>query len=173
MLSAAIDIFWGWCFWSLSHNLGHRWWHNDMKKGVQTFYAHGEREHHRIYDGTPGAERTIADDPRELFISFPFVVVGPAALLPVAAYAYFQGWSHAIPFAIAMYAAMILDHRLHIHFHRTPNLRGVVGWFQKMHLVHHATHRSNFFFVSGFLWDVLFRSAVTKPKRILEGPAAS
>jgi len=49
-IAPILDIAAGWCTWSLAHNLGHRWWHNDMKRGVETFYAHGERQHHRIYD---------------------------------------------------------------------------------------------------------------------------
>jgi len=26
-------------------------------------------------------------------------------------------------------------------------------------MVHHSTHRDNFFFVSGIVWDLLFRTA--------------
>ncbi len=165
--SVALDMFWGWGFWSLSHNLGHRWWHNEMKRGLQTFYAHGEREHHRIYDGPVERPRQIADDPKELFISFPLIVIAPVGLLVAAAYGYFRGWTHAIPFGAAMYAVMILDHRLHIQFHKIPHLNGALGWFQKMHMVHHATHTTNFFFVSGLLWDVLLRTAVLNPDVVM------
>jgi sterol desaturase/sphingolipid hydroxylase (fatty acid hydroxylase superfamily) len=38
----------------------------------------------------------------------------------------------------------------------------LLGWFQSMHLVHHATHDRNYFFVSGLLWDVLLGTASTR-----------
>ncbi len=90
--NALFDFAAGWCAWSLAHNLGHRWWHNDMKQGRQTFYAHGEREHHRIYDRHGDHRIHLAEDPRELFISFPFAVVGPVALVFVAAFGWLRGW---------------------------------------------------------------------------------
>jgi len=156
-----LDVGAGWCTWSLAHNLGHRWWHNDMRKGRQTFYAHGERQHHRIYDRDGDHGFHHDEDPRELFISFPFFVVGPVALLFVWAYASLMGWSRAIPFGAGLYFFMLLDHRLHILFHRTANLPGVLGWFQQMHRIHHQTHTRNFFFVSGLVWDLILGTAVT------------
>jgi len=132
-----------------------------MRRGKQTFYAHGEREHHRVYDAHGQREFQIAEDPRALFISFPFVVVAPFGLVFVAAYGLLRGWPHALPFAAWMYACMLLDHRVHILFHKAPRLPGILGWFQKMHLVHHDTHRYNFFFVSGLIWDLLLRTART------------
>jgi hypothetical protein len=150
-----LDVCAGWATWSLAHNLGHRWWHNDMKRGVEAFYAHGERQHHRIYDREGDAAYQHAEDPRELFISFPFLVVGPVALVFVAAYGWLRGWSHALPYAAGLYFFMLLDHRLHILFHRSHKLPGILGWFQDMHRIHHATHAKNFFFVSGLIWDVL------------------
>jgi hypothetical protein len=158
LLLIGADMAAGWCTWSLAHNLGHRWWHDEMRRGKQTFYAHGEREHHRIYDNHAERDLQVADDPNELFISFPFRMVAPAALLLVAAYAGLRGWMHCIPFAAAMYGSMYADHRLHILFHKSPALGGVLGWFQHMHLIHHRTHRHNYFFVSGLIWDALFRT---------------
>jgi hypothetical protein len=35
-LSVAADLLCGWVFWSLSHNLGHRWWHVEMRTGKNT-----------------------------------------------------------------------------------------------------------------------------------------
>ena len=159
MIWPVVDIAAGWCTWSLAHNLGHRWWHNDMKKGIETFYAHGERQHHRIYDrhGEPALHHS--EDPRELFISFPFFVVGPVALLFVGAFGLLFGWPHALPYALGLYFFMLLDHRLHILFHRTEKLPGILGRFQQMHKIHHETHTRNFFFVSGLIWDVLFGTA--------------
>src|SRR5262249_34548500 len=122
MWSLLFDLAAGWCTWSLSHNLGHRWWHNDMKNGRETFYAHGERQHHRIYDRHGESEFHHAEDPGELFISFPFLVVGPVALLFVAAYGFARGWAHTLPYAASLYFFMLLDHRLHILFHRTDRL---------------------------------------------------
>ncbi len=163
-VSFFLDLLAGWCMWSLSHNLGHRWWHNDMKRGLQTFYAHGEREHHRIYDRHGARTQQIAEDPKELFISFPLIVVGPVALLFVGAFGYLRGWSHAWPFAVGLYGFMLLDHQLHILFHRRQHLPGILGWLQNMHKIHHATHDRNFFFVSGLVWDLLLRTADTGAK---------
>jgi hypothetical protein len=159
----AVDLCAGWAAWSLGHNLGHRWWHDEMHKGKTTFYAHGEREHHRVYDRHGEHEYQVTEDPKQLFISFPLLIVAAVASLAVAIYAWLAGWSHAIPFAAALYLSMVADHQLHILFHKKPHLSGVLGWFQEMHLLHHATHNKNYFFVSGFLWDVLFRSAVLRP----------
>jgi hypothetical protein len=163
--TAALDWLAGWCVWSLSHNLGHRWWHADMKKGRTTFYAHGEREHHRIYDAHRDSEFHSAEDPRELFISFPFLVVAPAALIFVAAYGWLVGWDHVWIFAAAMYLCMLLDHRLHILFHKYKQLPGILGKLQEMHRAHHATHDRNFFFVSGVVWDALFRTVAFPARR--------
>jgi hypothetical protein len=156
------DLLAGWGVWSLAHNLGHRWWHDDMRKGKQTFYAHGEREHHRVYDRHGERELQIAEDPKALFISFPFVVIAPIGLLFVAAFGWLRGWDHAAPFAATMYGSMLLDHQVHILFHKHPKLGGILGRFQRMHLIHHQTHNTNFFFVSGFVWDLLFRTARTR-----------
>ena len=136
-----------------------------MRNGKQTFYAHGEREHHRVYDAHDQREFEIAEDPRELFISFPVGVVAPIGLLFVAAYGLLRGWSHCVPFGIWMYSCMLIDHRVHILFHRVHRLPGILGWFQDMHLTHHRTHRHNYFFVSGLLWDLLLRTAQTRPIR--------
>jgi len=133
-----------------------------MRKGKQTFYAHGEREHHRLYD-THNLEAAHAEDPRELFISFPYPIVAAIALLPIGLYAWIFGRPAAIPFGIAVYASMTLDHLLHKQFHKHPNLPGVVGWFQQMHMTHHATHNRNYFFVTGLVWDVLFRTFRSEP----------
>jgi len=158
---ALFDSGAGWCTWSLAHNLGHRWWHNDMERGRKTFYAHGEREHHRIYDRHGDAELHLAEDPSELFISFPFAVVSPVALVFVATFGWLRGWPHALPFGGGLYFFMLLDHRLHILFHRSAALPGALGWLQQMHLIHHRTHNRNFFFVSGLVWDVLLGTAAT------------
>ena len=164
LLTTSADVFFGWCVWSLGHNLGHRWWHDEMRKGKQTFYAHGEREHHRVYDRHGEAVFRAAQDPRELFISFPLPIVGAAGLLFVVLYGWLLGWAHAGPFAAALYVAMVLDHQLHILFHKRARLEGILGWFQRMHFVHHQVHNRNFFFVSGLVWDVLFRTAVVKTR---------
>src|SRR5262249_15567759 len=139
----------------------HRWWHNDMKRGIKTFYAHGEREHHRIYDPHTDQAFHEAEDPRELFISFPFFVIAPIGLLFVGGYGWLRNWSHALPFAAGLYFFMLLDHRLHIMFHRSETLSGIFGWFQGMHRIHHATHSNNFFFVSGLIWDFVFGTVRT------------
>ncbi|HXB75736.1 MAG TPA: hypothetical protein VNY05_46320 [Candidatus Acidoferrales bacterium] len=162
LLLIGADLAAGWCTWSLAHNLGHRWWHDEMRQGKQTVYAHGEREHHRVYDNHGQRDLHIAEDPKELFISFPFFAVAPVALLLVAAYGWLRGWMHSVPFGTAMYACMFADHRLHILFHKSPKLGGILGRFQQMHMIHHRTHRHNYFFFSGFLWDALFRTARTK-----------
>ena len=156
-----VSLFAGWCFWSLAHNLGHRWWHQEMRHGKQTFYAHGEREHHRLYD-RPDATTLGAEDPRELFISFPLPFVAALGVGPVLAYGWLTSWPSAVPFAAAMYGSMVLDDYLHRRFHREPHLPGVLGRLQRMHQVHHATHDRNFFFMTGLLWDVLFGTAVLK-----------
>ena len=148
-----------------AHNLGHRWWHDEMRHGKQTFYAHGEREHHRVYDSGTDRDFQIAEDPKELFISFPFSLIAPVGLLFVAGYGMLRGWNHCAAFAAAMYASMIVDHRLHILFHKSTNLTGVLGWFQQMHIVHHQTHRHNYFFCSGIVWDALFRTVATTLER--------
>jgi len=157
---ALLDVAAGWVTWSLVHNLGHRWWHHDMEKGVQTFYAHGEREHHRIYDQHGALAFQTQEDPRELFISFPFVVVAPVASLFVLAYSYLPGWHHAAPYALGLYASMLIDHRLHILFHRTTQLPPALQRLRAMHMIHHATHNRNYFFVTGYVWDLLLRTAV-------------
>ena len=162
LVAVSIDVAAGWCMWSLGHNLGHRWWHDEMKRGKNTFYAHGERQHHHIYDGHGQTEFQQSVDPKELFISFPLLLVAAAGLLFVAGYGYFRGWTHSLPFAISLYASMVADHQLHILFHKRPKLHGLLGWFQQMHLVHHATHNRNYFFVSGLVWDLLFGTASTK-----------
>lgn len=161
LLSIAADLVCGWGVWSLAHNLGHRWWHVEMRDGKDTPYAHGEREHHRIYDGEIGFWQH-EEDPKELFISFPLVAVAPFGLLFVAAFGWLRGWEHCLPFAIALYASMVTDHQLHILFHKSPALPGVLGRLQQMHVVHHTTHQHNFFFVTGWIWDVLFQTAREK-----------
>jgi hypothetical protein len=153
----SINLLAGWFFWSFAHNVGHRWWHDEMRKGKKTFYAHGEREHHRLYD-SHDLEAAAAEDPRELFISFPYPVVAAMALVPIAIYAMIFGVAAAIPFAVALYASMTLDHLLHKQFHKREHLPGVLGWFQQLHMTHHATHNRNYFFVTGLVWDVLFRT---------------
>ncbi len=164
MLSIRVagDLFAGWCVWSLSHNLGHRWWHDEMRNGKQTFYAHGEREHHRIYDRHGERSFQLAEDPNELFISFPLPVIALFGLLFVAGYAWLRGTDPALVFALGLYASMILDHQLHRLFHLRPGLGGILGWFQQMHLTHHATHNRNYFFVSGLVWDLLLGTAVLR-----------
>ena len=162
LVSLCADLFAGWCVWSLAHNLGHRWWHDEMRHGKQTFYARGEREHHRMYDAHGARDLQIAEDPLELFISFPFWLVAAVGLLFVGAYGFIRGGIHAIPFMISMYGSMIADHRLHILFHKIPKLGGILGRFQQMHLIHHTTHRNNYCFVSGFVWDLLLGSLKTK-----------
>ena len=161
LLPFLADFLSGWIVWSLSHNLGHRWWHVEMRHGKQTPYAHGEREHHRIYDAHGALEWQGGEDPRELFISFPLVAIAPIGLLFVAAYGWLRGWPHALPFAVALYACMVADHRLHILFHKAPRLAGPLGRLQHMHLIHHQTHRHNYFFVTGLVWDILFGTART------------
>jgi len=37
-----------------------------------------------------------------------------------------------------------------------------MGRFQRMHMVHHATHNRNFFFVSGVVWDYVLGTAITE-----------
>ena len=167
----AINLFAGWFFWSFAHNVGHRWWHDEMRKGKQTFYAHGEREHHRVYDGHD-ADEAAREDPRELFISFPYPVMAAVALLPVALYAWFFGAPAAIAFAVAMYASMTLDHLLHKRFHREERLPGVLGWFQQLHRTHHATHNRNYFFVTGLVWDVMFRTFETRMQELRDSKYA-
>jgi hypothetical protein len=160
--SIGIDVAAGWCVWSLAHNLGHRWWHAEMRAGKQTVYAHGEREHHRIYDAHGRREAQIAEDPSELFISFPFAVIAPIALVFVAAYGFLRSWGDTVPFMVGLYGSMFLDHRLHVLFHKAERLPGLLGWFQRLHLIHHTTHRNNFFFVSGLPWDILLGTAQTR-----------
>ena len=86
------------------------------------------------------------------------------ALLFVAAFGWLRGWSHALPYAAGLYFFMLLDHRLHILFHRTQKLPGLLGRLQQMHRIHHATHTRNFFFVSGMIWDVLLGTATLRPR---------
>jgi hypothetical protein len=157
IMALSINLFAGWCFWSLAHNVGHRWWHDEMRKGKQTFYAHGEREHHRLYD-THDLTTAGAEDPNELFISFPYPIVAAIALVPIGLYAWIFGVPAAVPFAVALYASMTLDHLLHKQFHKREHLPGVRGWFQRLHMTHHATHNRNYFFVTGLVWDLLFRT---------------
>lgn len=173
LLRTALDLGAGWCIWSLGHNLGHRWWHDEMHKGKATFYAHGEREHHRIYDRHGENEHHMEEDPKELFISFPLLLIGGAGLIVVALYGWLAGWPQAAPFAVALYASMVLDHQMHILFHKRADLPGILGWFQRMHVLHHATHDSNYFFVSGFLWDVIFRSALVQPRKTVDHPGSA
>jgi hypothetical protein len=158
----SINLLAGWCFWSLAHNLGHRWWHDEMRKGKKTFYAHGEREHHRLYD-SHDLKEAAAEDPNELFISFPYPIVAAVALVPIAVYTLILGVSAAIPFAVALYGSMTVDHLLHKQFHKREHLHGVLGWFQQLHMTHHATHNRNYFFVTGLVWDVLFRTFRGRP----------
>ena len=155
----------GWCFWSLAHNLGHRWWHDEMKKGKETFYAHGERQHHRLYD-SDDLVLAKAEDPLELFISFPAAHIAVIAAIPVAAYFWFFGWPAAALFATGLYVSLIVDHQLHRRFHAGEKLPGVVGRLQEMHSIHHATHSSNFFFASGIVWDVAFRTAIYRREQL-------
>jgi sterol desaturase/sphingolipid hydroxylase (fatty acid hydroxylase superfamily) len=133
-----------------------------MRQGKKTAYAHGEREHHRVYDSHGARAWQSVEDPKELFISFPLFAIAPIGLVFVAAYGWLRGWDHCPAFAAAMYACMVTDHQLHILFHKSPELPGVLGRLQRMHLIHHGTHRYNFFFVTGLVWDVLLGTARTK-----------
>jgi hypothetical protein len=160
--TVSLDLLCGWCTWSLGQNIGHRWWHHDMKQGAETYYAHGERQHHRVYDPHGQRAQQMAEDPQELFISFPLHVVAAMGLPLVAAFGWLRGWPHAMPFAGALYACMALDHQLHILFHKRQRLAGPLGWFQNMHKIHHATHTRNFFFVTGLVWDCLLGTAATR-----------
>lgn len=160
------DLAAGWLVWSLGHNLGHRWWHNDMRKGKQTFYAHGERQHHVIYDDHGAFAQQAAVDPKELFISFPLPFVGAVGLLFVALYGWALGWGHCWGFSVSLLGFMTLDHQLHIQFHKRERMTGWMGRFQRMHMVHHATHDRNFFFVSGVVWDYLLGTAVTEEEEL-------
>ena len=169
LISTLVDCCAGWCVWSLAHNLGHRWWHVEMREGKKTFYARGEREHHRVYDAHGQREYHRREDPGELFISFPLAVVAPIGLVFVAGYGLLRGWPRCLPFAAWMYGCMMMDHRLHILFHRSGRLPGVLGWFQQMHLIHHHTHRYNYFFVSGLVWDLLLRTARTNSDVMASG----
>lgn len=135
---------------------------------MSTFYAHGERQHHHIYDGHGETDRQHAVDPRELFISFPLPLIAAAGLAFVAAYGWLRGWEHTVPFAAGLYLFMVMDHQLHVLFHKAQALGGILGWFQRMHMVHHSTHNRNYFFVSGLLWDMAFRTAVVKPTEMEE-----
>ena len=171
-ISIGADLVCGWATWSLSHNLGHRWWHVEMRHGMSTPYAHGEREHHRIYDN-PAGDYLADEDPKELFISFPISVIAPIGLLFVAAFGWLRGWEHCVPYAIALYASMCTDHQLHILFHKSQPLPGILGRLQRMHLVHHTTHRHNFFFVTGIFWDLLFGTARSLPNSLTPGRAVS
>ena len=164
-LSVFLDVCVGWCVWSLGHNLGHRWWHVEMLSSATSFYAHGEREHHRIYDSHGQRAFQVNEDPKESFISFPLFIIAPVGLLLVCLYGWLLGWPRVWPFGGALYGSMILDHQLHLLFHRKARLNGVLGWFQRMHLMHHATHNRNYFFVSGLIWDVLFGTAVMRFQR--------
>lgn len=165
-LSVFADLFWGWVVWSLSHNLAHRWWHTEMRLGRRTPYAHGEREHHRVYDRHEAGDWRSMEDPHELFISFPFAAIALLALGVVALYGWLRGWDHSMPFAVAMYACMLIDHRLHIFFHKSPRLPGTLGLLQRMHLIHHQTHTHNYFFFTGWVWDVLFGTAKSAEERL-------
>lgn len=161
-VSASVDFVAGWVVWSLGHNLGHRWWHDEMRKGKQTFYAHGERQHHVIYDEHGAFAQQAVVDPKELFISFPLPFVGSVGLLFVALYGWLRGWEHSWGFGVGLLGFMILDHQLHILFHKKEEMGGWLGRFQKMHQVHHATHNRNYFFVSGWVWDYLLGTAMTE-----------
>jgi len=98
--------------------------------------------------------------------------VGPVALIFVAIYGLLRGWPHMLPYAAGLYFFMLLDHRLHILFHRVEQLPSVLGWFQQMHRIHHETHAQNFFFVSGLIWDVLLGTAETRrPRRVRKASA--
>lgn len=165
-VAVVADSLCGWAVWSLLHNLGHRWWHVEMRLGKKTPYAHGEREHHRVYDSHGARDWQTAEDPRELFISFPLIAVAPIGLLFVAAYGWLRGWEHCSAFAIAMYACMIVDHQVHILFHKSPRLDGPLGWLQRMHMIHHGTHHHNYFFVTGLPWDVLLGTARMKAAQV-------
>jgi len=167
LLTTGLHFTAGWAFWSLSHYVGHRWWHDDMKKGKQTFYAHGERQHHRLYDGDDRAFMR-SEDPQELFISFPYKHVATVAVIPVALYGWLVGWLPAAAFGVAMYGSMTFDHQLHRLFHRRDSLPGLLGRLREMHRVHHATHTANFFFVSGFVWDLLMRTVVFPPQAVAQ-----
>jgi sterol desaturase/sphingolipid hydroxylase (fatty acid hydroxylase superfamily) len=37
-----------------------------------------------------------------------------------------------------------------------------LGTLQHFHKIHHSTHRNNFFFATGLIWDVLFRTLRTE-----------
>jgi hypothetical protein len=166
MLSVSVDLLLGWVVWSLSHNLGHRWWHVEMRHGKQSSYAHGEREHHRVYDSHGERDWQTSEDPRELFISFPLSAIAPIGLVFVAAFGWLRGWGHCLPFALSLYSCMVTDHQLHILFHKAPRLSGVLGRLQEMHRIHHTTHRHNYFFVTGLVWDLMFGTARAKLARL-------
>src|SRR5215471_1286307 len=122
----ALDVVVGWCCWSLGHNLGHRWWHDEMRKGKKTFYAHGEREHHRIYDRHGDRAYHVAEDGNEAFISFPLPIIAPLAVVLVVSYGWFlRTWSDPLFFAVGLYGSMLLDHQLHKQFHRHDRLKGI------------------------------------------------
>lgn len=164
------DVIFGWFVWSIGHNIGHRVWHHDMEQGKKTFVAHGESEHHRIYDGPIQRELHKAEDPKGNFISFPLAFVAAAGLLLALGFSFFFGRTNGVAFGLSMFVFMVADHQLHTFFHRRESLCGILGHFQRLHLIHHATHDRNFFFVSGFIWDILFgtfqapKNTPAKPK---------
>ena len=96
------------------------------------------------------------------------VAVAPAGLLFVALYGLLRGWAHCLPFGVWMYSCMMIDHQLHKLFHKAAHLPGPLGRLQRMHLIHHEPHRLNYFYVSGLVGDLLFRTAQTK--KVLSQP---
>lgn len=153
----------GWGMWSFSHYVIHRWWHDDMTKGKETFYAQGERQHHHIYDHNE-THLTHELDPSEEFINFPLKHIAPMLILPLPLAYWLGGGVNATFLGVAMYGSMFLDYFMHLSFHEHPDMKGVRGYLQRLHMVHHETHNRNFFFTSGFLWDFIFRT-VTLPAK--------
>lgn len=154
-LLAFAAAFAGWLAWSLGHYAIHRLWHALMRlSGPWWILTHGELLHHLHYD-SPGI-----GDPDGRFRGPPLWAASLAVALGSFGFGLALGWLYAPAFFGVALLSCAADLMAHDVLHR----HGGTWAFQGRHDAHHQTHRHNFAFVTGVVWDVIFRTYRRKPE---------
>lgn len=149
----------GWIAWSLSHYLLHRVWHKSILDNKYDVSSHGESEHHRCYDNIINSATL---DPHKIFISFPYLFILPQVALISSWYGFIFGLSAGASFFASAFISMTLDDQAHRIWHSSKKLGPIMSYFKNLHNLHHTTHKNNFSFITGIIWDLLFRSKLTQ-----------
>lgn len=151
--------FLGWLFWSFSHFYMHKRWHKDILNRKPGLATHGESEHHRCYDKDEGSHLR---DPFKALASFPYPFILAQVALLCTWYGITFGWLQGLSFFTTAFLSMTIDDRLHKLWHNGKDWGGFMGHLQKLHQIHHTTHKNNYSFFSGLIWDKIANTRLLK-----------